>query len=280
MATEDTAPTPSLHPAAGVNLLRPPAIPPGSRRPPSPGDAGREPAPAAPGAETGPRRPGLLDQNLQRAPGEGEAVRHLSPPSLGPLPRALPAAGAPRSALLAWKSPARTPPPARALGPAPRSRAARGTRRARTDGRGRASCQRQVPRLPLRRRRPQLPHLPSATLTTSVCARAGGCSALGRSAAWVLGGQPRGAPESARAPRADQGAPRGRAGSGRRPARSAAAGYSAAAAACARRRERLPPRPAAASPPAPRPAPPPRDVPSGCPGKGGGPRRQRDRPRA
>lgn len=123
--------------------------------------------------------------------------------------------------------------------------AARGPRHARTASSGRVS-RRQTGSAPL------APAAAAAEVVSPVprrhsplpCApEPGGSGSLRGSGS---GGPPdqRPAPQGpgVRAPGADEGAPRGRPGSGRRPALSAAAGYSAAAAACARRRARLPAR--------------------------------------
>lgn len=217
-------------------------------------------------------RPGRVDENLVCAPGEGAVSLPRSPPGLGPRPRALPAASTLRSP--------GNPPPAhlRRPGPSvqrPRSRAARGTRRARTDSRGRASRRRQGPA-------PLAPSAAAAGFPTSPrrhsplpCAPGPGGSGSPRGSdrrpCW-LRGQPRGAPACAR-PGADEGAPRGRSWLGRRP-RALSGSWVLGGRRGLRWATRPPPTPprgCLASPPRGR-LRPPRDVPSGSPGKGGGDR--------
>lgn len=77
-------------------------------------------------------------------------------------------------------------------------------------------------------------HLPSVTLTTSVCAWAGGCSGSLRRSSGLLAQRPAPQGPGERAPGAEEGARDGKSGLGRRPALEAAASYSAAAAACPR----------------------------------------------
>lgn len=249
-----TAPTLSLHPEAGRNLLSPPGKSPRELAATfSPGDEGRQtagPRPQLRGYKQDVSAPGSGRNTGGALPGRGRSAfpSPLAASGPGPAPSPPPARSAPPR-----RSPG-NPPPAhlRQPGPSVRRRArgrhgglgahgptaaaappaSAGSRASRSVGGGRGR-----------------PHLPSATLTTSVCARARGLRVAARLRSAGLRAQrpaPRG--PGVRAPGADEGAPRGRPGSGSRPALSAAAGYSAAAAACAGRRDRLPPRPASRLP--------------------------------
>lgn len=124
-------------------------------------------------------RPRLVDENLVCALGEGAASLNLSPSDLGPLAPDLPAPAV--SAQLEIPRLARSPPPR--PGPAPRSRATLEERPRVRDARGPraaaappASARLPAPSL----RAPQASLPPVVTLTTSVCAWAGGLRVTAR----------------------------------------------------------------------------------------------------